>query len=207
MPTDSDTLHPSEGDLAHLAGQLRYDRFLQELAGSADLHVGTPVGLLANGMFIYGSLAPARMMAEQVDLHYATVLDLQERKGMGDEESRAASRKLLTDAMVKREDRAAANRKRITEEGEEAVGDADTYDVLDLPADLAREEIQMRSRPALTLMDVTIIAQGQQPAQVPVMRVHLAQVAGWWIVQERNPDGTARIEHPPRKPPNGDNAA
>ncbi len=59
----------------------------------------------------------------------------------------------------------------------------DGFDFDKAPAELARRMIVHDSRHYLTVVGAQILAPGQPAAtRVPVMRVAIAEVSGWWIV-------------------------
>ena len=59
----------------------------------------------------------------------------------------------------------------------------DGFDFAKAPAELSRRLILHETRHYLTVVDAQILAPGQPAAtRVPVMRVAVAEVSGWWIV-------------------------
>lgn len=82
---ETQPLHPAEHDLAALANRGVPDGMLATLIEAARGGMGATVGLLVNGMFVYGTLAAPSEAAKEVDDFFEWILGVAER---GDDEER-----------------------------------------------------------------------------------------------------------------------
>lgn len=189
-------LHPSERDLADLAAVIRQDAYLQQMASEAEDGVGAPIGLLANGMVVYGRLGPERLMAEEVDAYLEWVIQGGETAG-ADPEGWKEARERLGGMAVRMADKRKEARQEVLNRAEEFSGE-EGFDWPAAPRDLAREVIRERVRPALTLREARILVPGQsQPLEVPVMRVNMTEVSGWWLLRDRGDDTSTSVSPTP----------
>jgi hypothetical protein len=184
MPDDH--LTPAEHDLAQLAAFMGYgDSFLEDLVHRAELGVGTPVGLLVNGMILMGALAPMSAIAAQVDLQAARIAEKARKEPPPEDrdpaEWEAALIAFETDATTRTKAFEAALAS-LEKEADEYVDD-DGFDLDKAPAELSRSLIQMRTRRYLTLRDVRIVAPGQRGMmRLEAVRIPVQHVAGWWLI-------------------------
>jgi hypothetical protein len=75
---------------------------------------------------------------------------------------------------------------------EQAYGDASSYDPHTAPAEVAREGLRHALRSSLTLSRATIATDGER-IEVPVLRVQIRQIAGWWLIGENDPNVQVHI--------------
>lgn len=183
---------PVDVDLSIIAETNRLDGILMSLIGLADVTAARyGVGLLTNGMTIYGAVASARIAAQAVDdLNQALVArwreQSSEKEGWDDAEERV--RGFALQRWEQERERAESVRLHIeaTREGE------DLIDPVQLPEELQRPFVQRQVRPILTLADAKVCAPGQtEPPEIPVLRVRVSQVSAWWLLAVDAP-----IEHP-----------
>lgn len=189
---------PADFDLARIAGvtSARHDRYFFELVTLADNNLSTAVGLLVNGVFITGILTSAKAMADEVDQARTWLADQRRRRQdpkepvtdeleQGFEEFATAASKAF-----ERNQEAIA---KVHEEAEPYAGD-DEFSFDRAPAALSRRLIKLSQRAFITLKDVQIVAPGQiGMAQLPVLRVALAHIGAWWIIQ-LDDDGRASFQ-------------
>jgi hypothetical protein len=187
-------LTESEADLANIAASQRFDGFLQTLAGLADAGAGIPIGILVGPTIIIGTLAPEREMAEALDSLIGAVLAKADDVTDGREDEDDAGEapfSMYTDAAQARRDAKTKTRARYESE----FGDA-KFDFGAMPRDLARKIIRA-SDTVLTLSDVRIVRPGSKdPVSLPVMRVGLHQITGWWVLEMDPETGQASFSIP-----------
>jgi hypothetical protein len=176
-------LSQAERDIAAVAAALPAgDPLLVDLANFADVGAPAAVALLLNGMIVFGALSSIRPMAEEVDAHFAKVSEAglaamespseEERRNLGQLATLSTSKVELFDRW----------REQTKADAEPYLGD-DGFAFDKAPAELSRRMILLETKHYLTLTDVQILAPGQPAAtHVPVMRVAVADVTGWWIV-------------------------
>ncbi len=182
-----------EQDVASIAAALPAgDPMLVDLANLADASAPTAVALLLNGMIVFGALSSLRAMAEQVDAHFEQVAEkaLADLEAPSDEERESLEQLgTLSTAKVEAFERW---REKTREDAAPYLND-DGFDFVKAPAELSRRMILHESRHYLTVVDAQILAPGQPAAtRVPVMRVAVAEVSGWWIVP-LDEDGNASL--------------
>jgi hypothetical protein len=191
----SDRLSNPEVDLAYLQASQRLDRYLVELAGLSGVGLGTVLGVLVGGTTIIGRLVPDIEMAKAMDDHLSSMLQLAKRAAGSPEEEQ-----LLADVDTSPHQKAAEERQAaktsLRERVEAEVGDGD-IEPTKLPEDLARRLAQDSSPPALTLADASVLPPGAKAAiTVPILRVAIRQVGGWWIVPTDPETGQASFSYP-----------
>lgn len=167
-------LSRSEHGLASLLARDAPDAFLVDLIRN---DVGMGVGLLLNGMIVAGALAPPERMAEDIDAQLEVFAQRSEKRADQSDEDWAET---LERVRTRATRYLAASRA-----ADEQVGDKlDAYDDPDaVPGDLAEQVILRHGRSHLTLVDAQVYAPGQPGmTRVPVMRVALRQIAGWWVL-------------------------
>lgn len=178
----NDSLSNRDRDLAEIAAESKPDVMLSILADTVG---GTTyvLGLLANGMTIYGRTVSAREMATMLDAENERMFARSSTEERGRQTNASEQiRNLWTTAIEKQE----------AEERELVVhtpGDID-----ELPEELGRKIIRGRQS-ALTLRDVRVFPPGSPSFEVPLLRVRLSTVSGWWLVST-DEDGHATYAHP-----------
>jgi hypothetical protein len=190
-----DRLSSPEVDLAYLQASQRLDGYLVELVGLADIGLGTVLGVLVNGTTIVGRLVPEMEMAKVIDQHLSSLLQLAKQAVENPEEEQ-----LLAEADTSPHEKAAeerqAARTNLRERVEAEVGDGD-IEPTELPGELAHRLAQNSSPPALTLADASVFPPGAKAAiSVPVLRITLRQVGGWWIIPTDSETGQASFSYP-----------
>lgn len=185
---------PSEHDVALLTALAKPDPYLDLLIGQADAGAGAAVGVLANGMTMYGRIAPDRDMGERFDRFIEGVIQRGARTSDDPDAWAEFAKKVRGQAVLAEEERA-NERREIVLSGEE---DSDPHPA-QVSAQETRRQIDLFSRrPALTLMEARVMIPGQQQSvEVPVLRVRVAQVAAWWLLEEGE-DAAASVQHPTR---------
>lgn len=191
-PTDERTLSPAEAELSVIANRTAGDGFLGDLLFLADADAGFPVGLLLNGMVVSGQLAPRRAFAEEIDTQRRNmVARLPTPDGQTDEEWAETVETFSTQATRATDDYLAELEQ--LDKDIEAYGGRGGVEVRKLPAELGRRVIAADAWSYLTLRQVKISAPGQVGVtQVAVMRVAIAQIAGWWVLAT-DEEGNSRL--------------
>jgi hypothetical protein len=175
-------LSAPEANLTAIASAQRIDRYLVGLASLAEANIETVVGLVLNGAIVVGRIVSPEAMARAVDQHMLNILEIGEAASSEDATVWEEARKTVEGENVKvvHEERL-ARQEMIARHGE-LYGDT-RVPPTEMPDDLAREVIADATRVALTLVDAHIFPPGvREPIDVPVMRVDIRQVGGWWIV-------------------------
>lgn len=160
-------------DIAFIEAATRRDEILEALAAVAR-GLNYPVGLLANGMTIYGELVGEEHIFEAVDSFHAKLIQPGEPGDviLGQWTKKAQERKEKYDALVARNEN--LTREEMSDEDRRAsISDALT---------------------SLTIKDATVIPPGAPRFEVPLLRVGLASVVGWWLLPVEN--GRATWTHP-----------
>jgi hypothetical protein len=189
-------LHPAELNLEAIASNQATDAFLQQLAADGMRGIGATIGMVANGMFIYGTLSPSREMGVEVDAFYEWAFDLAERNDDADDED---------DTIAKARERVVGRATQAAEEAAKTSNDLvdklnaleDDFDPATAPAELTREWVTDRARPVLTLQNALIVPPWGRAVRLPVMRLFTPHITGWWLVHERGEDGMIKVQHPP----------
>lgn len=190
-----DRLSNPEVDLAYLQASQRLDGYLVELAGLSDIGLSTVLGVLVGGTTIIGRLVPEIEMAKVIDEHLSSLLQLAERTTESTEEKQLLAEADTSPHQKVAEERQAA-RKDLRERVEAEVGDGD-IEPTELPEELARRLAQNSSPPALTLADASVLPPGAKAAiSVPVLRIAIRQVGGWWIIPTDPETGQASFSYP-----------
>lgn len=189
---------PADFDLARIAAatSTRNDRYLFELIELADNDLSTAVGLLVNGVFITGILASAKAMADEVDQARTWLADLSRRLKDPKEPATDELEKGIEEFSTTASKAFARHQEAITKVHEETEPyiDDEGFSFERAPAALSRRLIKISQRAFITLKDVQIVAPGQiGMAQLPVLRVALAHIGAWWIIQ-LDADGRASFQ-------------
>lgn len=191
LSVEARKLTVSESELASLNARRAPDQFLLDLVELADLGAGVPIGLLANGMVIVGSLSSAEALAKPLDVNRRRIVDRVEKpEGLTDGDWADIRDRFAT--------RSVAGVKTFRKEAEELEADLQAFEETaaegeQLPSDLERRLIARSNRTHITLVDVQVVAPGQSGAiRVPVIRVNLGQIAAWWS-PETDGSGAARF--------------
>jgi hypothetical protein len=182
----------ADRDLAIIAERSRGDAYLHDLVTTAEEGIPAAVGLLLNGMVIYGALAAPQRIAEEVDTHYDWMTrGLQERS---DEQAEgwAKAREKLSGVRARYAEEDEKEREEHYDRLTEAYGDPGDFDPLTGPADVARDALRHALRATLTLENATI-ATGQGRIEVPVLRVQIPQIAAWWLMREGDASVTLNL--------------
>lgn len=175
-------LSAPEANLAAIASAQRIDRYLVELASLAEGNIDTVVGLVLNGAIVIGRVVSPEAMAQAVDEHMLKWVKMSEAASSEDATAWEEARKAVDGGNVKvvQEEREA--RQAMMARHRELYGD-DRVSPTEMPEDLARKVIDDATRVAITLADAHVFPPGiREPIDVPVMRVDIRQVGGWWIV-------------------------
>lgn len=178
-------MSPRDRDLAEVAMASRTDPMVSVIAGLASSNGPTyMVGLLVNGMTIYGRTADPMRMAEAVDAENV-------RWG---ERAKSATGREGWDEYSQKVATMWADRLKTAEEEESVLVEHMTVDLDELPEEVARKVIRAREQD-LTLADAKVFPQGAAPFEVPLLRIQLAQVSGWWLLPT-DAEGRATYSHP-----------
>jgi hypothetical protein len=178
-------LSDSDRDLAVLASRAPGDRLLSGLSDLAVAGASYTLGVFVNGMTVYGQTVPARVFAKAIDAQNETIVALGQQTHGGDGWEVAA------ESIGGAYERAAVE----DEEKRQALiernsgGDND-----DMSEEDARLAIRLR-RQTLTLTEVAVFPPGAGNFSLPLIRIPVAHVAGWWIVPT-DEEGKATISHP-----------
>jgi hypothetical protein len=172
---DSNTpLAPRDRDLASLAARMRGDTTLTVLAGMAGA-IHYPVGLLVNGMTVYGRLVAEKEFAQALDAFNSQVIGLADDSPMVGLWTRAAEK----------------------DQKEEEELQSRTEDVprSQWSEDDERKVIAQRQT-VLNIAEAQILQPGStSPTTVPILRVGIEHVAAWWLLPV-NDDGKVSFQHP-----------
>jgi hypothetical protein len=132
-------------------------------------------------MIVAGQLAPIDALAEELDAERRTLIHRLPKPDDSSEEEWAETREAfstLTASVVEE------RRGRVAQLDDDLNEHGDDWDLRTLPAGLARRVIDLHTRAHLTLREVRIAAPGQVGVtQLAVLRIQLAQVAGWWVLR------------------------
>lgn len=178
-------LTPPDRDLANLRAASRLDGTLEVVASLASSGMSRMLGLLVNGMTVYGFATSERALCEQLDEENAQMAARnreQDPENWSDEAIEKLTGKWV-DSFEDHEreyrelvERTSADRKAMSEDDE-------------------RMEIR-HSAVTLTLADATVFPPGSPQFKVPVLSIRLSEVAGWWVVPTNPADGSASFTHP-----------
>jgi hypothetical protein len=179
---------PADYDLARIAAaaDARDDVYLLDLVELAGRGLSTSVGLLVNGVFITGILTSAKDIAEETDVARAWLADQSRRHTDPKELATDELENNLKDFSTAASRAFADFQEVFTKAHEEAEPylDDDGFAFEKAPAQISRRLIQTSQRAFITLKDAQIVAPGQPgSAKLPVLRVALAHIAAWWVIQ------------------------
>jgi hypothetical protein len=170
-------------DLAELASSSRPDRMLAVLASLADAGSTYTLGLLVNGMTIYGRTISPKQLATLLDEENVRMAERWKATGApGWDEAGEKIRGLWEKSFEEYQ----AERRMLVEHT--------TGDVDDLPEEIGRMVIRGQGM-SVTLSDVHVFSPGSPGFELPFLRVRLSMVAGWWLVPS-DEHGRASFEHP-----------
>jgi hypothetical protein len=178
----NDPLSNRNRDLAEIAAASKPDVMLSMLADTVGgtTHV---LGLLANGMTIYGRTVSPREMATMLDAENERMFARSSTEERGTQTNASERiRNLWTTAIEKQE----------ADEWE--LVSHTSGDIDELPEELGRKIIRGQQS-TLTLEDVRVFPPGCPAFVVPLLRVRLSTVSGWWLVPT-DKDGHATYTHP-----------
>lgn len=196
MHDEEPPLNPSELNLALLTSRHEPDPFLVQLAQRSKIAGGFGLGLLINGMVVVGGLTRPSDFANMVDAEWRKAANAFERPDNTSAEEWAAivERVATQGARIIADE--AERAERFHEQGEFYRG-PEGFDVETIPAPIARAAIVANSASHLTLKDARIFAPSQPvPTIVPVLRVAIDQVAGWWILaSDEKGNASVRLWH------------
>jgi hypothetical protein len=182
MHDEAPPLDPNELNLALLASRHEPDPFLVQLAQRSKIAGGFGLGLLVNGMIVIGGLARPSDFAETVDAEWQKAMNLNERPDGTSEEEWASLIERVSTQGAKIIADEIEHEERFHEQGEFYRG-PEGFDANTIPAAIARAAIVANAASHLTLRGARIFAPPQPgPTIVPVLRVAIHQVAGWWIL-------------------------
>jgi hypothetical protein len=171
---DDDDVTPADRNRIVAAARGSHDRFLEDLLELAGLGFGLSVGLLLNGMVVFGALGRPEDAAEDLSAARGTAFaNTPKSDDITDEEWDEARRNFVSQP------------RRQVEGYREATKELDAEiagrDFAELPAALARRAVELNIRGHVTLRDVNILAAGAPAAtHIPVMRVALRHISAWW---------------------------
>ena len=192
MSGEDEPLTGSERDQLRQAARDTPDEFLMSLLAMARQRLREHVGLLVNGMIVIGELDEPEALASLLRVRRGAQIERAERpEGLSDDEWEAMAQSWINEPAAMVEDFRAR---------EDALEEALEPHALDgpprsreLPGELERQLEAMRTYSHITLTDATITAPGvPTTTSVPVMRIALRQVAGWWLAP-LNEDGSSSI--------------
>jgi hypothetical protein len=170
-------------DLAELAAASRADQMLGILAGQADTGATFSLGLLVNGMTIYGRTASRREVARALDDENARMIERSRASGgSGWDEAEET----IKGQWMRNVEEAAAEERLLVEHT--------TGDLHAVPEEIARMIIRSRET-TITLTDVHVFTPGDPRFELPLLQIRLATVAGWWLVPT-DEHGTVAYRHP-----------
>lgn len=192
---DDEPLSGPERDLMRLAVRDAPDDFLMALQAMAKQRLHEQVGLLVNGMIVVGELGDPEVLASLLQVRRGAQIERAERPdGLTDAEWDELAQDWISEPVRMIEDLQA--REAAVDEAIEPYisGDDDGPPrSRELPGELERQLETFRTSSHITLTNATITAAGvTATTSVPVMRIAIRQVAGWWLAP-LNEDGTTSI--------------
>jgi hypothetical protein len=177
------SISASDRDLAQLAADSRPDKTLAVLAGLGSAGIKCVLGLLVNGMTIYGHIESPGTVFAELDAENARMMERQ--RSAKDKESKEASP--LEDVWTRKFEEGERQEEQIMERTEgKALEEMTEEDV--------RATIE-RQTTTLTLADVHVFPPASAGFEVPLMRVRIAQVNAWWLIPT-DAEGNASFSHP-----------
>jgi hypothetical protein len=166
-----------ERNLAQIAAATRHDPALARLADLAADGARYMVGLLVNGMTVYGRVASPRAIYELLDADTEPMIE-----GIrADHPARGA--------WIRRYDADVAGKAELEHRNKDV-------DVDDMSEDDARATINNFAI-TITLAEVSVFPPGGQHFEVNIMSVARSHIAAWWLIP-RGADGMATVNHPVR---------
>ena len=185
-------LSHSDRDLARIAAAAQHrDQTLGTLAAiSEDTSSGYMVGLLVNGMTLYGRIESPREFYALLDVENATIVERGRAVNADSWPDDVAAK--LEGTWARHFDEDLAKHRTLVERN--ADGDFEDMSEEDMRSSIADDPT------TLTLAEVYIYPPGDTLFQVPLMRVNRSHVAAWWPVP-RDAAGSARFAHPSVVPP------
>lgn len=192
MPAEPEPLSAPERDLMRLAARDTPDEFLMALQVMARQRLSEQVGLLVNGMIIVGEISDPEVLAALIQVRRGRQIERAERPdGLSDADWDELAQSWIDEPVAMIEDQ--RRREAELDEALEPYLEHGTPRSREIPAELERDLEAARIGSHLTLTNVTITAPGvNATTNVPVMRVAVRQVAGWWLAP-LNEDGTTSI--------------
>jgi hypothetical protein len=183
MSDEQPPLSPSESELAAIASRQTPDGFLNQLVLLAERGAGIGLGLLLNGMVVTGQLVPPERIAAEIDAERRMIVSRSPRPDdLTDDEWSKQTERFATTAM-RAVDAWREDLEQLNVEADAHAG-PDGLDPETAPAELARRAIGANARSHLTLADARLFAPGHRGVTcLPVMRIAIRQLAGWWILR------------------------
>jgi hypothetical protein len=193
MTEADNSLGAAELDLALLARRHQQDHLLNGLIREAEnggFQYG--LGLLLNGMIVFGHLTRSEDMAEELDAQRQTAITAVDRPESVNESQWARRLDRYPNQSHRSVEALRAEINQLSADVN-VYADEEGVDPSQLPGDLARRVITANACSHLTLGDVRIFAAGQAgPTPVKTMRIATDQIVGWWIVRT-NEAGQAQL--------------
>ncbi|MEH3052466.1 MAG: hypothetical protein PGN13_00465 [Patulibacter minatonensis] len=194
MADDEDApLTGPERDLMRLAARDVPDEFLMALQAMAKQRLHEQVGLLVNGMIVIGELGDPEVLASLMQVRRGAQIDRAERpEGLSDAEWDEIAQGWINEPVQMVED-LRAREAALDEALEPYLSGEGPLRSRDIPAELERQLETFRTSSHITLTNATITAAGvTSTTSVPVIRIAIRQVSGWWLAP-LNEDGTTSI--------------
>lgn len=193
MADDDAPLTGPERDLMRLAARDTPDEFLMALQAMAKQRLNEQVGLLVNGMIVIGELSDPEVLAALMQVRRGAQIERAERpEGLSDEEWDELAEDWISEPVRMVED-LQAREAALDEALEPLLGGDGPPRSREIPAELERQLESFRTSSHITLTNATITVAGvNATTSVPVMRIAIRQVAGWWLAP-LNEDGTTSI--------------
>jgi hypothetical protein len=194
MAEDDEPLSGPERDLMRVAARDAPDEFLMALQAMAKQRLHEQVGLLVNGMIVIGELGDPEVLASLLQVRRGAQIERAERPdGLTDAEWDELAEDWISEP-VRMVEEFQAREAALDDALEPYLGaDDGPPRSRELPAELERQLEGFRTSSHITLTNATITAAGvQATTSVPVMRIAIRQVAGWWLAP-LNEDGTTSI--------------
>lgn len=193
MADDDAPLTGPERDLMRLAARDTPDQFLMALQAMAKQRLSEQVGLLVNGMIVIGELSDPEVLASLMQVRRGAQIERAERPdGLTDEEWDELAEEWISEPVRMIED-LLAREAALDEALEPYLGGDGPPRSREIPGELERQLEGFRTSSHITLTNATITVAGvSATTSVPVMRIAIRQVAGWWLAP-LNEDGTTSI--------------
>lgn len=193
MADDDAPLTGPERDLMRLAARDTPDEFLMALQAMAKQRLNEQVGLLVNGMIVIGELSDPEVLASLMQVRRGAQIERAERpEGLTDEEWDELAEEWISEPVRMIED-LMAREAALDDALEPYLGGDGPPRSREIPGELERQLEGFRTSSHITLTNATITVAGvSATTSVPVMRIAIRQVAGWWLAP-LNEDGTTSI--------------